>query len=440
MEVEFAIPQEIAPKRLPQLPASTTTNSIVSTPINNSSFTPGSQILVDLVTGRGYLNPASFYYRAKIDVTKGAAVDAAICGIPAYSWMSSFQMLFNSNTVEQINDYGVLCSDLVNLKTNTAQKWGLASALGMSPVDVSGNNTFTSVNCYGRNLTTAGNASFYVSAPLPCMLSQCDSYVPLNLFGNVRIIITVDSLANFINIGSGAAPAPVSNFTISNFELCYDVVSFDPTIDQYYLSLNRNGKLALKTSSWMTARQQVQSTTSGNQSLPYNFRLASVKSLLLHNARVNAVSATCNGRFDSIDITSSNGQYSFNLSGNLYPPRPLDTLNNKAGIVSELCLSLYGNRNILSSDIGLTLDGFNATSTSPNSSNLQPACFFVGVNTERMPSNNVMLSGVSTLLAPIIANININTATSQVTNPILMAYYDAIMEIDVNTRDVKILQ
>ena len=169
--------------------------------------------------------------------------------------------------------------------------------------------------------------------------------------------------------------------------------------------------------------------------------MASIKSLLLHNSPALAPGATSGcGKHTALDITTNNGDYQFEVGGVLYPPRALSTANNKAGIISELCLALFGNRNIASSSLGLSPATWNVTSSSYPDSYTAPGMFIVGSNTERVPSSSSMLTGVSSLLAPINVRLNIGTATSQACQVRLFAIYDALIEIDVNTREVRILQ
>jgi hypothetical protein len=268
-------------------------------------------------------------------------------------------------------------------------------------------------------------------------LSQCESYVPLFLFGSVRIILTLDTIANMFN----ATNIP-TGYTLTNFELCYDVINFDPAVESYYASLaNQAGKIVLKSSSVATGSQPLATGSSGSFQVPFNYRLASIKSLLLHTSPAVAPGATNGtGKHCALDVTSNNGDYQFEVGGVLYPPRALSTVNNKAGIVSELCLSLFGNRNILSSSLGLSPVTFNVTSSSYPDNYVAPGMFIVGVNTERVPSSTSMLTGVSSLLAPINIRVNANTALSQACQLRLYALYDALIEIDVNTREVRILQ
>jgi hypothetical protein len=428
----MSIPIEVAPKQMAQLPPSTSCNSLVSNPINGASFTENQQIIFDLVTGRGFLNPNSLYIRYRFTATGMAAAAGQMVGTPVYSPFLQFQMLFNSQVVENIVDYNLYCEDMVNVKTDVAAKQGLSQAFGYG-----GLATAFSMNSVNGRLLTATPDAFTLSAPLPCLLSQSESYIPLFMFGAVRIILTLDTIANMFNTTN----VP-TGYTLTNVELCYDVINFDPAVESYYASLaNQSGKIVLKSYSVATGSQPLATGSSGSFQLPFNYRLASIKSLFLHNSPAVAPGATTgNGKHTSLDITTNNGDYQFELGGMLYPPRALSTVNNKAGIISELCLALFGNRNIASNSLGLSPSTWNVTSASYPDAYTAPGMFIVGVNTERVPSSSSMLTGVSSLLAPINVRLNINTATAQACQVRLFALYDALIEIDVNTREVRILQ
>jgi hypothetical protein len=431
--MDVAVPVEVQPKRLPNLPDGTSTNSVVVTPVNGATFNDNGQIILDLPVGKGYLNPNSMYIRYRQSCTGMAAAGGTMIGIPLYTPFVQFQMLFNSQVVENISDYNIVCNDLVNLKLTAADKVGHSQNLG-----IGGTGTAFSFNSVNGRLLTATPDTYSVSGPLPCLLSQSESYVPLFLLNACRIILNIDTIANMFNT---TANVP-TGFAISNFELCMDVVSFPSYVDASYLAMaNQQGKIVLKSSSWMVSSQPLASGSSGSFSLPYSFRLASVKSVFLHCSPAVATSVNSNGKFDSIDITSSNGDYQVDLAGGvLYPPRPLSTLLNKSGIISELCLALFGNRNILSASLGLTPATWNYTSAAATTTYTAPAMFIVGINSEKCATSNSVLTGASTLLSPIIARININTATSQATQVRALAYFDALISIDVNTRQVDILQ
>ena len=430
----MSLPLEVAPKQMGQLPPSTSCNSMVANPINGASFTENQQIILDLVTGRGFLNPNSMYIRYRLTASGQAAAGGfMVTGAPAYGPFVQFQMLFNSQVVENITDYNIYCNDITNLKIDAASKQGLAPAFGYGNATVA----FNSMNIVNGRTLLATPDVIPLSCPLPCLLSQSESYVPLFLFGGVRIILTLDTIANMFNTTN----IP-TGYTITNFELCYDVINFDPAVESYYSSLaNQAGKIVLKSSSVATGSQPLANASTGSYQVPFNYRVASIKSLLLHNSPAVAPGATTGtGKFCALDVTTNNGDYQFEIGGVLYPPRSLSTANNKAGILSELCLALFGNRNIASSSLGVSPSTWNVSSGSYPDSAVSPGMFIVGVNTERVPSSSSMLTGVSSLLAPINCRININTATVQACQLRLFALYDALIEIDVNTREVRILQ
>jgi hypothetical protein len=431
--MDIAVPLEVQVKRSPTLPDGTSTNSVVVTPNNGAIFSDNGQIILDLPVGRGYLNPNSMYIRYRQTCSGMAGAGGTMIGIPLYTPFSQFQMLFNSQVVENISDYNIVMSDLVNLKMTAADKVGHSQNLGIGGTAT--NFSFNSVN--GRLLGASPDV-FSVSGPLPCLLSQSETYVPLFLLNACRIILNIDTIANMFNTTVNT-PA---TFNISQFELCMDVVSFPAQVDAAYLSMvNQQGKIVLKSSSWMVSSQPLASGSSGTFSLPYSFRLASIKSVLLHASPAVATSATSNGKFDSIDITSNNGSFQIDIGGGtLYPPRPLSTLLNKSGLISELCLALFGNRNILSSSLGLTPATWNYTSASASTSYTATGMFIVGINSEKCSTSSAVLTGASTLLSPVVARIDINTATSQATQIRALVNFDALISIDVNTRQVDILQ
>ena len=431
--MDVAVPEEVRPRRLPYLPDGTSTNSIVVTPVNGAVFNDNGQIILDLPVGRGYLNPQSMYIRYRQSCTGMAGAGGTMIGVPLYTPFSQFQMLFNSQVVETISDYNIVMNDLVNLKLTAADKVGHSQDLGIGGTAT--NFSFNSVN--GRLLGATPDI-FSVSGPLPCLLSQSETYVPMFLLNACRIILNIDTIANIFNTTVNTP----TGFAISQFELCMDIVSFPPQVDAAYLSMvNQQNKIVLKSSSWMVSSQPLASGSSGSFNFPYSFRLASVKSVFLHCSPAVATSATSNGKFDSIDVTSNNGSYQLDIGGGiLYPPRPLNTLLNKSGIISELCLALFGNRNILSASLGLTPTTWNYTSSSASTTYTAPAMHIVGINAEKCATSNAVLTGASTLLSPILARVEINTATSQACQIRALAYFDALISIDVGTRQVDILQ
>jgi len=439
---------------LATMPEGTMNYLVSNTPINNSSFLPGSTIIVDLNNVPGFLDPASLSFRYKYTaVTASAslasaatvAVNAGIVGCPAYSVFQRIDILANSSVVESINNYNTLATMLTNTTLSVSEKFGQQVSLGYS--GSSGGNMDNQNNVDGIVLATTGTnatvavsfaattANNYVSAPLiGCCLSNSEKLVPLD-YVNWRIQLTLDSLAN---IGSSlSTDVALTAYTITNFEIVYNQIQFPAMINQQIKMANP--KIRIKTKSFGVASQAIASTASGGTiNLYYNLRYASIRSLFLHcSPTVSALSASKS--MEAVDATTNNGSYQFSIGGTVYPQNPMSTLNNKSGILGELrraCGSLYDRSNSLS--IGGT--EFIATQATTNSI-VAPGKFYVGVNTMKLTEGqDYMFTGISSANSQINVIINAGSAITNALNCYLIAHYDAIFEIDVNTRQLMFIQ
>jgi hypothetical protein len=85
-----------------------------------------------------------------------------------------------------------------------------------------------------------------------------------------------------------------------------------------------------------------------------------------------------------------------------------------------------------------------ATATDPVSDNgmsvsvFEPAAHFVGVNTEKLSTNAVMMSGESSQLSPIEVLLNQSDATSGAGTLTLYTCYDALLAINTKSRGINI--
>lgn len=407
------------------LPNGTSTISSVSVPSNGSSFTAGDIIQIDLPS-RGYLNPSSMYIRYKVVSTGHSA--CSIVATPVYTFFTKLETLIGSQVVESINNYGQLCNMVVNCKMTPAQKVGVANAFGYA--EASPSVALSNVNVNGC-LLGATPATNYFSGPLNCILSNADKLVPLKFMPAVRVQLTLDTIANIYQ----GTTEPTS-YAVSNVELCYDLTDFPADVDGAVASMtDANGKLFIKSQSYISSGQTLASASIGNYEFIYNFRLASIKSLFL----LPAGTASNNRLYDSFDATTGNGSYQFFIASMPYPQRPLSTLQNKAGILMELGGAFGPAHDLITSQFGITPVNW-SYATNGATSVIAPAQFFVGTNTERLSTNAVMLSGVSSQNSPISVRLDLGTATASALTLQLIAMYDAVFEIDVANKQVAILQ
>lgn len=439
------LPREINYSSAMSLPEGTQSNSIVSSPINGQTFGASQIIQFDLVQ-RGYMVPESLYLRYKLTVTGGTAgtVNNFIRGTPVYSFLSRLETIVGSQVVESIQNYNILSNMLVNCKMNYAQKVGLANSFGYSTADatlanqvdfgLSRTNLPNGGNLLGA--TAAAPANFFYAAPLGCLLSNADHLVPLKFMPSCRIQLTTETLANAIQSPAGANA--IASYSLSNVELCYDIIEFSPFVDQAISSMGQ-GSITIRSQSYLSSGVTLPAASSGSLEFLFNQRLASIKSLFAHlSGTLSTVSL--NTLFDSVDATGTlGGDYQFFVSGLPYPPRPISTVLNKAAVSMELSLAFGPAHDLLSSNFSIAPTEFNSTNVTVTTQNAMGK-FYVGTNTEKLSTNGALLTGISSQGSPISVRVSIGTATTNAQVIQLICLYDALLKIDIPSRTLVVLQ
>jgi hypothetical protein len=439
------LPREINYSSAMSLPEGTQSNSIVSSPINGQVFGASQIIQFDLVQ-RGYLQPESLYLRYKLTVTGGTAgnVGNFIRGTPVYTFLSRLETIVGSQVVESIQNYNQLSNMLVNCKMNYAQKTGLANSFGYTTAD----GTLANQVDFGlarANLANGGNLlgatgaaplNLFYAAPLGCLLSNADHLVPLKFMPSCRIQLTTETLANAIQ--TVVAPNNIVSYSLSNVELCYDIIEFSPFVDQAISSMGQ-GSITIRSQSYLSSGVTLPAASSGSLEFLFNQRLASIKSLFAHlSGTLNTVSV--NTLFDSVDATGAlGGDYQFFVSGLPYPPRPISTVLNKAAVSMELSLAFGPAHDLLTSNFSIAPTEFNSTNVTTTTQTAMGK-FYVGTNTEKLSTNGALLTGISSQGSPISVRVSIGTATTNAQVIQLICLYDALLKIDIPSRTLVVLQ
>jgi len=412
------------------LPANAQNYLFAAVPCNGSSFTAGSIIQVDLGS-RGFLDPASLMIRYKY--TSVATGSTKMVGTPAYTPFIRLDTFINSQSVESINNWNTVANMLTNLQLSVADKYG--SQFGLGYVD-NGSATVGSLEKMDGRLCASGGESGFLAAPCHCSLAYCEKLIPLFLLNGIRLQFTMDSLANMCSNISGDSASAFTSFTITNFEVIYNCIDLGAEAQAEVIRMNP--KIKIKTQGFSTSVAPVASGSSGAINLIFNQRFASVKSAYL-NMGGTSTTYSANKNMDSFDITSGNGDYQLNVGGVAYPQKPLSTSNNKAGVLQELRRSM---NTIFGSNVSMSINSYEFNSGSGSTSDYTvPAKFWVGLNLQKLSiPQKAFFTGTSTQLSPISAIINVNTATSQLHNVMLILNYDIIIEIDTLTHQVLYIQ
>jgi hypothetical protein len=416
----------------------TTSLNVIVRPSNGQTFSPGGDVITFDLPSRAFMNPASLVLRGVITSTVAAAndVNAILGAAPGAAWIQRVETQISGQTVESINSYGQLYNLLVNTKLGFSERFamqtelmtGAAAPAGIPPTASAGIASFA----LATGDQNANTSSFAI--PLGCLLSNCTNYVPLSLMGGVRISITTDQLANFAVVAAGGT------MTFGSLELAFDMVDFGRGFDAVVGSMaDSEGNINLKSSSWNVSAQSLGALPAATtQESIYNVRLSSIKSLILQAGGL--VPARNGGKYDAIAIQGPAGSTQFVVASQVYPQTPIAE-SNQSLVMSELRQSLGEAHDLLGSKMSiqnLAFDSTIARNLSDGTSTLEiPACHFVGVNTEKVSSNQLMMSGISSQLSPISVRLNNSATVATGSLLTLFVLYDAILSINLPTRQVQ---
>ena len=452
------LPREINYTNLPvSLPQGVVTYDVALRPVNGSSWScqqAGNVIQFDLPSRSGYMDGKTLSLSYKYTCTS-TGVTRIRC-TPFYSPIARLEVMFASQTAQNIPNYNVIMNMLTNLKFSVADKigsitgygWGLENPTTSTNLSNISATAMTLSGCDGRVCQANEIGTFY--GPLNCILSSADKFIPLGMMPGVRIQLTLDSIANIFSstpvtannndpalLSQGVPPQSVttgavpSDFVLSDFVLGYTHIDMGPEIDAAVRAMG--DKIVIKSESFTNSANTLPIGTTGQIELLYSQKLASIKSLYLHCS-----SNSANGIFDAFEILGA-GDLQYNIASKLYPStRPLSpAIQNRGTLLLELkkaVASLYD----VKSGMSIAPQEFIQLGTETTVHN--PAKVYYGVNCEQLQSNGVLLSGVSSQNTPVTARLNITTPTTRAVNASLIACFDVLIEIDPSTRDALIRQ
>ena len=438
----MTLPSELQYSSLPSLPSGSQSYEQFSLPVNGASFAvqSGNMLQFDLVS-RGFLVPDSVYLSYKYAIASTGKT--AIRCTPASAPIQRLETIFGSTTVESISNYNQVYNLMVASTYGVSDKYSNPN-LGFKGTDglIKGSIEYMDGRVCAAN--EVGSSSLPLSNTL---LTGANKLIPLGMMPLVRVQLTLDSLSNIFTAAAPAITADTTtgtlasdaivfpdSMTLTDVRLCYKIIDFGSEVDEVVKGMGE--KIYIKSTSFTNSASVVPTNTSGTIDVVFNQRLASIKSLFLLAS--SAATSGVNGIFDSFNL-SPRSEYSFNIAGKYYPPRPI-TVDNAQIELRKAVASLY-DKNANSSINALEF----SRTIGDTSTFIAPGKFFVGCNTEILSrykhnDSSVLLSGVSTQSSPISVRINIPQPMAAQANLSLICMYDALLEIETATKSAYVRQ
>jgi len=390
----------------------------VCIPANNGLyFRDGGEELMFDFGETGYLVPNSIRLQFKFSITNGAT-RSDIIGTPVSAFFSKFETIIDDNKVEIINNFSQTNNLFVNLNYNIAQKYSNQFNFGYR---VDTNLTVMNSRVLLINATATGALSMFI----PCLLSNCDKYLPLWAMPKIRIILTTENINNMLT-----TTTTVEGIIISNPELVYECIDLGQEYDKV---VKAKEKIYINSQSFSNSSVSVP-LGNGNRVINFSHNFSNVRcAFVLFGSLVTALKLT-----ESVDITNTSGSYSLTIGNRQFPQSEYSTLLNKGGIIMELvkCVNaIFGNgenMSIMNTEFN-RVDNVFVPATSIDT----PGKFYLPFLFECVNMSG-RKEGIS--LKDQIISVNINQSIAQVTHRIcsLILVYKSTIEIDIKNRRVNV--
>jgi hypothetical protein len=435
--MEIALPASVDfSRRQPELPDSTTSTLMSISPNNGLSFGPGQQITFDLPSRPGlFIDGKSVFIRYKVTYTSGATA-GVIRRKPVYTNFARLDEYIGGVPVNSVNQYNQVANMWTDINCNISDVYGQQFSYGLS-------QTAAFLDVDGVTLaTTSGTNDFYVAAPLVCSFLQgTDKLYPTGSSAPIRVQLTVDSIYNIAVVA-----ANVTAITISQPELCFSVVDMGVGVQQMIEA--SSPQLFIKTRAWANGTQGAANNTSGQQSLVYNHRYASIENLFFLSTPTDATKGL-NLWGDSLNPmgnATTSGNIQFSVGNQQFPQLPIYNLTGGRASVQQYLRECTGQIADQRNTMAIFNQNFNyfPDVSGTNTTADVPAKFIIGVPLSRLnpPSpyqTTSLLAGMSAQSTPITVNLLSGTAFTSAMQFNLIAEYSQLIVIDTMSKQVSVV-
>lgn len=431
-------------------------------PMNKNIFTPGDQMVFELPVGRRgtYLDQSQSFLKFSVQCSSTAACAVGGNGIytdnTAYSFIQRLDVWNSSNLLETLNEYGQLCSFLIDTSLSQSDKAGLSTMIGCNGTSVNMNGTGAALAQYasttavqvpgdrsGFSMASVINTSAISTAiPYTFCLPLLSGVVGVNsskmlpvgkLFNPIRMEFYLAANDDAIYYGSTGA-GTVWQLVNVEFCACY-VEILDDALDP---PLQQDVTEYISTKTFRQSSTYMPTATSGEFSCMLPQRAASITALYArfrnYGNAIQGDSTTAAYR-KSASSSPSISNYYFRIGSSIYPNKPVYLINsNLTGTGAEGYAELMKTFHALSSSIGnsaITNAQYNVSTTAASGfaaefgvgqkaqgvRDTHNNAFAIGLECESFSNrSDTILSGISTLNSQIFFTANILSGKTAAAN------------------------
>jgi hypothetical protein len=258
-----------------------------------------------------------------------------------------------------------------------------------------------------------------------------------NIFG-LRFELTVDDYVNFTKATTANA---VSGFTITDVEFVANVIELSPEAQSLITQANPE-KIHIRSQTYRQSSAVLSSSAGvGVYDLLCGIRVSSLKSLYIQTYNSNMT----DGKFGSVFANYDQGTCLL-INGQSYPQRSISPCQKPGDAFMELQKAL-GALSLSVFNGAIAKNAYYRSSTAYGLCQAQtsavanivtaPNQAFIGIDTEVVARKNNLLSGISCNNSPMFFRAQIGATLAAFSHIInFFGFYDVILEIDVNAKNI----
>jgi len=437
---------------------------------SNLSFV-GGQVIFDIPTSQtrsSYIDTRNSYLKYKASFANVAASTGTAPTIitnvrgSGASLIQRYNLISGGNSVLEIGEYGVLYDSMMKIALNQSDRVSGVGSIMMGLYDVpyakSGTNTSKIGNAgHAVSNMTVSAANTAVSTEvhtyaLPLIDSLIGSlatqFCPIGKLPSLQLQLNLDTilpLSIYPTTVAGTSAGTIS-YTASDWELVLTIIDFGMEAEKVLEQASVvGGKQYWKSVGYRSATATIPNGTGGTIDVLCGARAASCKAIMMRNYFSAISTSASNDKYDSFNPALTNFQVQ--LSGNLYPNKPIQFNQSPASALAEL-QKAFSALNLISFNTALSSLNFAksthtpsdsamdyaviATSASNGSTPLNPAECILAIDLESC-SREGILSGINSLNSPLFVRYNISGTTNAAISCIFHLQHDIIYELDFMT-------
>ncbi len=399
----------------------------VVSPSTNTSSAPLNSVVEFKIPGNqmaAFLDNNSCYFKFNLKNTDDAENFSFEGKCGAYGLIKKFEILTAGQTIDTIDEYGVLFSAMADTDSSTLYAENNGKILYGADSDAFAGNTA------GLNVVAAGGERVVCLPLVLNSLANSRKYIPLFSRDNLTIRLTLNDITNAGISASGATALANTEIVLDQPELVYNVVELSADAFQA-VSASVDNVFQIVSDTYRHTSSNVGAAASQTHIANLGFAFSSLNRVIIcqrETANIVVEKAALGNR-----CVRGLAQANLLLNGASIPERPIKISDSCATALAE---TLVADRSLVAYDsLSRVGDNLAYNSQIPSGASGNVGAFVLQIDTESMRSESDdpgIYAGVSTIGSVLQAQLEYGAANNRAIKLDFFAQFTQLLTLDMN--------